>query len=337
MMYITSSVFNVIIKQFEDMGFDNLDISSILDIDSEILNQPTATISSDILGSYIELVVNKSCNHRLGLEKGFDVPVTIAGMLYKLYENCATLKEVFEKSDIHTPTINPLYRYTNRIDDNVFVHNISINKEFTDKYPLATRQLYESQLGISLQLLYSLTGKRITPIQIRTIYEKEGIIDKLSEHVKCPIQYASDEFALLFDRSILDLPILTANSQLLSIVEKLIDEIKEREQGPDISVTIRKYLLQCLPTIDVDIKTVARKLNLGERTLQRRLRKENTSFREILNNVRIELSERYLKENIPFIEIAFLLGFDSQSSFNKFFLKHFKERPSVFKEREIDL
>lgn len=319
------------------MGFDNLDISSILNIDFEILNQPTATISSDILGSYIELVVNKSCNHRLGLEKGFDVPVTIAGMLYKLYENCATLKEVFEKSDIHTPTINPLYRYTNRIDDNVFVHNISINKEFTDKYPLATRQLFESQLGISLQLLYSLTGKRITPIQIRTIYEKEGDIDKLSEHVKCPIQYASDEFALLFDRSILDLPILTANSRLLSIVEKLIDEIKEREQGPDISVMIRKYLLQCLPTIDVDIKTVARKFNLGERTLQRRLRKENTSFREILNNVRIELSERYLKENIPFIEIAFLLGFDSQSSFNKFFLKHFKEQPSIFKEREIDL
>lgn len=336
-MYITGSVFSIIIKQFEDMGLDNLDISSILGIDFEILNQPTAIISSDILGSYVELIVNKSRNHRLELEKGFDVPVTIAGMLYKLYENCATLKEVFEKSDIHTPTINPLYRYTNRIDDNVFIHSISINKEFTDKYPLATRQLYESQLGISLQLLYSLTGKRITPIQIRTIYEKEGYIDKLSEHVKCPIQYASDEFALLFDRSILDLPILTANSQLLSIVEKLIDEIKEHEQGPNISVTIRKYLFQSLPTIDVDIKTVARKLNLGERTLQRRLRKENTSFREILNNVRIELSERYLKENIPFIEIAFLLGFDSQSSFNKFFLKHFKERPSVFKEREIDL
>lgn len=336
-MYITGSVFSIIIKQFEDMGLDNLDISSILGIDFEILNQPTAIISSDILGSYVELIVNKSRNHRLGLEKGFDVPVTIAGMLYKLYENCATLKEVFEKSDIHTPTINPLYRYTNRIDDNVFIHSISINKEFTDKYPLATRQLYESQLGISLQLLYSLTGKRITPIQIRTIYEKEGYIDKLSEHVKCPIQYASDEFALLFDRSILDLPILTANSQLLSIVEKLIDEIKEHEQGPNISVTIRKYLFQSLPAIDVDIKTVARKLNLGERTLQRRLRKENTSFREILNNVRIELSERYLKENIPFIEIAFLLGFDSQSSFNKFFLKHFKERPSVFKEREIDL
>lgn len=332
-MYITGSVFNLIRKQFEDMGLDNLEISSKLNVDLEILNQPMATISSDILGSYIELVINRSGNHRLGLEKGFDVPVTIAGMLYKLYENCTTLKEVFEKSDIHTPTINPLYRYINRIDENLFIHRITINEEFAKKYPLATRQLYESQLGISLQILYSLTGKRIKPMQIRTIYDKEGDNDKLNNYFKCPIQYATNEFALLFDSSILDFPILTANNQLLSIIEKLIIEMKERGQESNLSNAIRKYLLQCLPTIDVDIKTVAQNLNFGERTLQRRLRKENTSYREILNSVRIELSERYIKDNISFVEIAFLLGFESQSAFNKFFKKNFEKQPSAFKKK----
>lgn len=335
-MYITGSVFNLIRKQFEDMGLDNLEISSKLNVDLEILNQPMATISSDILGSYIELVINRSGNHRLGLEKGFDVPVTIAGMLYKLYENCTTLKEVFEKSDIHTPTINPLYRYINRIDENLFIHRITINEEFAKKYPLATRQLYESQLGISLQILYSLTGKRIKPIQIRTIYDKEGDNDKLNNYFKCPIQYATNEFALLFDSSILDFPILTANNQLLSIIEKLIIEMKERGQESNLSNAIRKYLLQCLPTIDVDIKTVAQNLNFGERTLQRRLRKENTSYREILNSVRIELSEKYIEENISFAEIAYLLGFDSQSAFNKFFQKHFKKQPSIFKRQKMN-
>lgn len=335
-MYITGSVFNLIRKQFEDMGLDNLEISSKLNVDLEILNQPMATISSDILGSYIELVINRSGNHRLGLEKGFDVPVTIAGMLYKLYENCTTLKEVFEKSDIHTPTINPLYRYINRIDENLFIHRITINEEFAKKYPLATRQLYESQLGISLQILYSLTGKRIKPMQIRTIYDKEGDNDKLNNYFKCPIQYATNEFALLFDSSILDFPILTANNQLLSIIEKLIIEMKERGQESNLSNAIRKYLLQCLPTIDVDIKTVAQNLNFGERTLQRRLRKENTSYREILNSVRIELSERCIEENISFAEIAYLLGFDSQSAFNKFFQKHFKKQPSIFKRQKMN-
>lgn len=195
--------------------------------------------------------------------------------------------------------------------------------------------MYECQLGISLQILYTLTGKRIKPIQIRTIYDQEGNNDKLSEYFRCPIQYATKEFTLLFDSSILDLPILSANSHLLDIIEKLITEIKDSGQGSSLSVITRKYILQCLPSIDVDMKSVARKLNLGERTLQRRLRKESSSFREILNNVRIELSERYIKENISFIEIAFLLGFDSQSAFNKFFQKHFKEQPSIFRERKM--
>lgn len=335
-MYITGSVFTVIRKQFEDMGLDDLAISSALNVDLELLNQPTAIISADTLGSYIEWIVDRTSNHRLGLEKGFKVPVTIAGMLYKLYENCATLKEVFEKSDVHTPTINPLYRYTNRVEGNAFVHGIAVDEAFAEKYPLAAKQLYESQFGISLQILYALTGKRIKPIQVRTLYQQEGDNDKLNTYFKCPIQYATHEFALLFDSSILDLPILTANKQLLGIIEQFIAETKAREEEAPLSVAIRNYLLQSLPTIDVDIKRVARKLNVGERTLQRRLQQENTSFREILNKVRRELSERYMKEGISFLEIAFLLGFDSQSAFNKFFRNHFHERPSGFKRQKMN-
>lgn len=334
MMYITSSVFNIVRGQFEDMGLDNSAISSVLNIDLEELNRPTSTISSDILGSYIELIINKSCNYRLGLERGFSVPVTIAGMMYKLYENCSNLKEVFEKSDVHTPAINPLYKYINSTDKNIFIHRIVVDEEFAQKYPLASRQLYESQLGISLQILYSLTGKRIRPIEIHTIYEQEGDSDMLSQYFKCPIRYATNNFAMLFDSSILDFPVLTADNKLLVVVEKLIDEMGESEQNLNLSVIIRKYLLQSLSGITVDLKMVARNLNLSERTLQRRLRQENTSFREILNDIRVELSRKYMKDDVPFIEIAFLLGFDSQSAFNKFFQKHFKQQPSIFKKQK---
>lgn len=77
-------------------------------------------------------------------------------------------------------------------------------------------------ISLIIIIFYSLTGKLIKPMQIRTIYDKEGDNDKLNNYFKCPIQYATNEFALLFDSSILDFPILTANNQLLSIIEKLI-------------------------------------------------------------------------------------------------------------------
>ncbi|MCA5585062.1 helix-turn-helix domain-containing protein [Parabacteroides gordonii] len=58
---------------------------------------------------------------------------------------------------------------------------------------------------------------------------------------------------------------------------------------------------------------------------------ENTSYQNILDKVRSELACKYLAEDISFSEVAFLLGFESQSAFNKFFQKHFKGQPSDYR------
>ena len=82
---------------------------------------------------------------------------------------------------------------------------------------------------------------------------------------------------------------------------------------------------------NLSLKSVAWRFNMSERNIQRKLQKENTSYQNILNNVRKELVSIYLHRNIPFSEIAFLLGFESQSAFNKFFKKHFNNAPSRLK------
>lgn len=73
---------------------------------------------------------------------------------------------------------------------------------------------------------------------------------------------------------------------------------------------------------------------MSDRTLQRKLFIENNSYQNILCNVRKDLALKYLAENISFVEIAFLLGFESQSAFNKFFKKNFEKQPSVFKKNK---
>ena len=54
---------------------------------------------------------------------------------------------------------------------------------------------------------------------------------------------------------------------------------------------------------------------MSDRTLQRKLLSENTSYQIILDDVRKELAIKYLKENISLVEISFLLGFETQSAF----------------------
>ena len=119
---------------------------------------------------------------------------------------------------------------------------------------------------------------------------------------------------------------------MMYIAEQLISGLLEKKQQQSVSSVVRRYILQTVPGINLSLKSTARDLNMSDRTLQRKLLSENTSYQTILDDVRKELATKYLKENISLVEISFLLGFETQSAFNKFFKKHFEKQPSAFRK-----
>ena len=63
---------------------------------------------------------------------------------------------------------------------------------------------------------------------------------------------------------------------------------------------------------------VSVKLNISDRTLQRRLKAEDISFHGLVDDVRRELLELYLRDlSISLKEITHRLGFADQSSFTR--------------------
>ena len=137
---------------------------------------------------------------------------------------------------------------------------------------------------------------------------------------------------MIFDKEILETHITNANPEMLFIAEQLISQLLDKEQQQSVSSLVRRYMLQTIPGINFSLKSTALALNMSDRTLQRKLLSENTSYQIILDDVRKELAIKYLKENISLVEISFLLGFETQSAFNKFFKKHFEKQPSVFRK-----
>ena len=49
----------------------------------------------------------------------------------------------------------------------------------------------------------------------------------------------------------------------------------------------------------------------------------------------MDLAQEYIREKVPFTEIAFLLGFESQSAFNKFFHKQFHTTPGLYSASSV--
>ena len=188
------------------------------------------------------------------------------------------------------------------------------------------------QYGIALQYGISFTGQYVFPVLAHSTYPREGEHDRLMEYLSCPIQFEQKKFALVYNRSALDLPIVTANSSLFPVFANYMNEIQISEEQKNVwTNSVRRYLMHSLSTSNLNLNIVAEKFNMSKRNLHRKLKEEGTSYQQILNNLRMELSRKYLKEKIPLTEIAFLLGFESQSAFNKFFKKQFHTAPNQFR------
>jgi AraC-like DNA-binding protein len=80
-------------------------------------------------------------------------------------------------------------------------------------------------------------------------------------------------------------------------------------------------------------ESIADTLHISLRSLQRRLREEETSFKGLLEDTRQALAQQYLRENHRSIgEITYLLGFSEPSNFTRAFKRWTGQTPAEFRD-----
>lgn len=128
-------------------------------------------------------------------------------------------------------------------------------------------------------------------------------------------------YAVTFSRRDATQPFLSANDAMWAIFEpELRRRLGELDASATTSDRVRASLLEGLPAGEVGMDSVARRLALSKRTLQRRLEDEGTSFQDVLRSTRESLAVHYLQRTaLPVGEISFLLGFEEPNSFYRAF------------------
>ncbi len=98
---------------------------------------------------------------------------------------------------------------------------------------------------------------------------------------------------------------------------------------------VRAEIMEQLPNGNLSDESVAEALHMTSRTLHRRLKEHDTSFRDVLGEVRRELAEQYIADpTLTLTEITFLLGFAEASSFSRAFRRWTGQSPSAAREAQ---
>lgn len=143
----------------------------------------------------------------------------------------------------------------------------------------------------------------------------------LADFFGCPVRFDAERNALVFDVADLDRPFPGHNPELLEILNPVLTAaLAEATAAPTISHQIKGALKRLLASGRPEMVEVAREMGMSERTLQRRITEEGTSFRQLMLETRQEVVRHLLTEpSIEIEEIAGLLGYEDTNSFYRAF------------------
>jgi AraC-like DNA-binding protein len=143
------------------------------------------------------------------------------------------------------------------------------------------------------------------------------------------VEFNHDFNGIVCTKSDLDAKNASADPLMARYAQRLLDETVPVDESRTVLEDVRRTVLLLLPSGRCSIEMVSEHLGLVPRTVQRRLAEQQVSFSELLNQIRVELATRYVKQSDrPLIDVAALLGFAAPSGFSRWYQSQFGCSPS---------
>lgn len=153
----------------------------------------------------------------------------------------------------------------------------------------------------------------------------------------CPICFGVRENSVIFAADDLAAPLPTANPILIDMLDALAGKKLREMDQTSVRQRVIERIRRTLPDGEPGRAAIAGALNISERTLQRQLSEEGTSYQQLLDQTRRELAEQYLAQaHVSLGEVAYLMGFAEPSIFTRACKRWFQAAPGQVRARLLE-
>lgn len=183
-------------------------------------------------------------------------------------------------------------------------------------------EIPEIIIGVEMVLLTNLirkaTKEKIIPEKI--IVQKNFINPEYEQFLGQKAEEGAVN-SITFSDDDAEIPFITRNESMWNFFEpELRKRLSELDTDDSFSAKVRSVLVEILPAGKSGIEDVAVALGMSRRSLQRKLKEEDTTFQKQLNHVRELLAKNYIQNTqLSSEDIAYLLGYQDLNSFFRAF------------------
>lgn len=314
-----------------EMGVSTAQLAEVTGLDA-----PGLTVLPDLLpgASYLALMkaaAELTADADFGLHVGERISPASYPVLGYTLMSCRTLSHAIAQVTRYESIIHNLGHFGLELREGQMtltwtsaLPDTSVSRHVTESVMVGVRVFAER-----------LVARRIPVRRLTFTHQAPACVDEHRRLLGDDLKFGAPSNSVTCDRGILDWEVPNADASLFPLLrqhaEKLLSE--RSQNSPSVVEDVRRALSSMLSTGDVKLKQVADRLGVHPRTLQRRLNDVDSSFQDILERLRNDMAHRYLADpTMSLAEVAFLLGYHDQSSFNRAFKEWTGKSPSSVRE-----
>jgi AraC-like DNA-binding protein len=189
-------------------------------------------------------------------------------------------------------------------------------------------------MALVVRLAREATGVPLVPIDVALTHGSHGRADVYRVYFQGRVRFDQPSNRLVFAAADAARTLRSADPALAGVVRRRLEKMLAQlhQSGDSIVDRVRRVVLPALARGEPTAAMVSRELGLSQRTLQRRLQSEDTSFTRVLDAAREEVARALLREpGVGIAEIAFLLGYSEPAAFHRSFRRWTGQTPLSYR------
>lgn len=270
------------------------------------------------------------------------VPVGVAFGKFFNADHLGYVGQVFRNARDGLDALRKLARFAALFDSRAAEYPSPIEMDSRKVTLTASHHVLEDQLecveacmfGFITQL-NALTGTKARVLEVRMHLDDQRHRAEYEAFFDCPIRFGCEQNGMDITRESLAAPLLGANVAAAEHIEAYVAESLATSGEELFLAKVQRAVHEQLRDGTLSQHEVARAVGTSVRGLQRRLSKQGQNFAQVVEELRRSAALRMLSDTDAAIyEIAFCLGYQDVSSFNRAFKRWLDTSPRSYREQQ---
>lgn len=333
---VSVAYIDIVIKAMLQLDCDIDDILQKYALNSASLSSPDAKVSIPKFMRLGHACIQKSHMPWFGLVMGLVISPTNLGISGLLALSSQDLKQACQQLTVY----EPLNQYSARGQSTFHKQGRGDGRGIVTFYSINPYNEYnyfvvDSVLSGWYQILKRLSGREDAVEKVCFEFPAPDHIEKYHDFFHCDVLFDQPSNHLVIKAEALTWPCLDRCAATFEQLKRQADSALDKVRlgisfHEKVSRVIGPLLNGGTPTLD----QVAVQLNMASWTVRRKLVEEGSSFQQVLNDTRRDLSVSYVCGTVLSLgEIAYLLGFGSPTAFQRAFKRWTGTAPGQYRQR----